>query len=355
MPREKRQIRISDTRQFKSCRRLWFFTSHHRMNLERMRPVDYFFFGRGIHYALSALYEDGTPPAPVFSDWYTKELDLVRAQTGGLFEEEEQMFAELLELGTGMLDHYVQWAPEALDTGLLTLGTEVEFELPLLTPRGYRSGWYTFAGRFDRVARGPAGALWVIDFKTSARPAFANIERRLQNDEQATAYIYALQRLHPKERIGGAMFVYLKKALPTIPKLIYKGKALSQNKQMDTTLTEYVEAIKGHGFDYRDYTNFLRHLQEKGNTFFKCFEVKRHPKQLQRFEKDLYRTVQDISTVRTLDDAYPNPPWYGCQRCTARELCDLVNIGADPAFLITTEYRPRRRWREDIQKEEETI
>lgn len=354
MPREKKQIRISDTRSFKACRRLWLFTSHHRMNLERMRPVDYFFFGRGVHYALSRLYEGGEDPSPAFADWYSRELDLVRQQTGGLFGEEEQMFAELLELGIGMLDHYARWAQE-YDKDLTTLGTEVEFELPLLTRKGRRSGHYILAGRFDRIVRDSTGTLWVVDFKTSAKPAFASIERRLQNDEQATAYIYALQRLYPDERIGGAQFVYLKKALPTTPKLVHKGTALSQNKQMDTTLEVYVNTIKEHGFDPAPYMNFLRHLREKGNTFFRCFEVKRHPKQLQRFEKDLYRTVQDMSKVRTLDDAYPNPPWYGCQRCVVRELCDLINIGADPTFLIHTEYRPRRKWREDIQKEEETI
>jgi hypothetical protein len=329
------------------------------MNLERMRPVDYFFFGRGVHYALAAYYKDGEKPADAFQDWYLRELAVVRAQTGGLFEAEEQQFSGNLTLGIGMLDHYLLWAQTA-DKDLTVLDTEIESVLPLIAASGRKSGWYTFGFRLDAIARDTTGALWVMEHKTASPFTFSrnqlyNMERRLENDEQATAYIYALGRMYPEERIAGALFTYLKKAVPEPPRLVHGGTALSKNKQQDTTLELYVSAIKEHGFDPVPYYTFLQHLRSEGNTFFKRFEVKRHPKQLVQFEKDLYRTVKDFSGVRTLNDAYPNPPWYGCQKCTVRALCEIVSLGMDPTFLINTDYRPRRQWREDIQKEEETV
>lgn len=351
----KTEIRTNDTRQFKTCRRAWFLTSHQRMNLERKRPVHYFFLGRGVHYALDALYSTGEDPVEAFTRWYTSELDLVRAQTGGLYDDEEEMYSDMLDLGCGMLDHYVMWAKQ-VDTGLEVVATETEFETPLITPGGRASPKYAFAGRLDGIVRDVrTGELWVMEYKTTTSQGLANVERRLHNDEQGTAYIYALSRMFPDEKVGGALFTYLKKKLPTAPRLIHGGTAISRAKNMDTTFEMYVDAIKEHDFDYQDYVDILRHLKDKGNTFFARFVVKRHPGQLANFERDLHTAARDMSRVKTIKDAYPNPPWYGCMRCTVREICDLVNLGAGYEFLVDTEYRPRRKWSQKLQKEEETI
>ena len=195
--------------------------------------MSYFFLGRGIHYALDALYGTGESPVTAFQRWYSDELNLVRTQTGGLFEGEEQEFSDLLSLGTGMLEHYLRWATSndtinSMETipGPVAGSCETEFVLSLITSSGRTSPKYLFAGRFDRIVR-YQGALWIVEYKTAAPQAFGNVSQRLNSDEQATSYIYALSRLYPNERIGGALFIFLKKKLPVAKIINTVGSGIS--------------------------------------------------------------------------------------------------------------------------------
>lgn len=347
--KEKLRTSITDIQTFKACRRKWFLTSKLRMNLEPIRPVSYFLLGRGIHYSLSMYYGLGEHPVEAWKEWYKAEMLMIRKQSSTMFEEDETMLSETNALALGMLKTYAGFKGAALET----IGTEVELKVPVKTPSGRASRKYVLTSRIDAIASG-RGKIWAKEFKTIHTRYFEQAGKNLDNDEQATAYLYILDQLCPGE-VAGILYTYLRKAVPVAPMLVRKGTALSQNKQQATTLELYKQAIKDNNFDTSKYRDFLYFLKDQGNQFVKEIVVKRHPAQLKQFEHFLYIVTSEMSRVKTLKDAYPCPPWTGCGNCVVRSLCELLDIDADIKHLVNTGYRPRRKWSSALQREEETV
>lgn len=352
----KTEIRTNDSLTFKGCLRKWYLTSPHRDNLEPRRPVDVFFVGRGIHYALAAMYEHGEDPVAALDTWWMEEMELANKQLEIMLIEEEAMWDELRGLSLRMLQHFKQWAVGG-ETDMSQwehVDSEVEYNIPLRTLTGRASPRYCLAGRVDRVVR-INGAIWGVEYKTINTQGFGSVsDGRLEKDEQATAYIYALSKKYPEGQIGGMKFVFLKKALPKPPRVLKNGK-LSKDKAQDTTLSLYIQAILNMGLGMRNYEDILMHLKEKPNNFFKIISTTRHAYTLEQYQRNIYRLSRDMARVKTIEQAYPTPPWFGCKNCHVKDICDWMDIGLDTHILRAQKYRQRRAWDTAKEKEETAL
>jgi hypothetical protein len=123
---------------------------------------------------------------------------------------------------------------------------------------------------------------------------------------------------------------------------------LSQQSNIDTTLEVYWEAAKAAHPDMsmdaiKDcYAGMLQMLQEKGNTFFERYEVRRTQRELNDLVTYLKQTAIEMLDVRT--PLYPNPGWMNCNFCHFRAPCLVENAGGDTEFVLSQEYVERKGW-----------
>ena len=347
------EIHISDVRTFKQCRRKWWFSSNLPGNkgLEPRVPYMPFFTGRAIHYCLEMYYEDGTHPTEVFEAWLPEELNKIKEQSGALWAGEEQKVQEQITLIEGMMDHYALWAPH-VDRNYEVVATELEFNIPLDVSKNVSFGrvQLSLAGRFDGVVRYvPENTFWLFESKTTR--SIKEMKRSLANDEQAGLYSWAASTLVGKP-IAGVLYNLMRKKIPIYPRQL-GDKYLSQAKNQDTTMEVYWEAIKEtHQIAPDDkasmemakdiYADMLLHLEQKGNTFFERWEVRRSQSELSTLVSYLLATAAEMIDPETV--LYPSPGQFNCNFCHFRAPCLAMNAGANYEFLLAEEYTPRQRW-----------
>jgi hypothetical protein len=129
---------------------------------------------------------------------------------------------------------------------------------------------------------------------------------------------------------------------------------LSKAKNIDTTLEVYWEAAKrAHPYATHDmlrewYADILTVLEEKGNTFFSRYEVRRTQRELQETVEYLIQTAREMLDPDT--PLYPNPSWMNCNFCHFRSPCLMMNAGGDVEFVLNEEYQKRVAYDETVKK-----
>jgi len=353
----KQEIHISDMTTFKSCRRLWYFSSLLQRGLEPNVPYAPFFSGRAIHYCLERYYGELTPPLVEAMQGYLQTfLDKEMKDVAGmdLWAMEETMFEEQVELISGMLDHYVLWVNSNhnqlwSDDNLEFISLETEFSVPLLTPRGNRSNRVFLAGRFDGlVRRRDNGTYWIWETKTAASPK--RLQATLDNNEQSGAYVYAAQQLIG-ENISGVLYNILRKKVPAAPRVLKSG-ALSQAQDQDTTPALYLQAIKDNHPGLADdpqwimdnYGPFLQTLMDRQSEkpFFLRIPIRRTSQEVQGLSQRIWQVALEMTRSSTA--LYTNASWGTCGNCRFKGPCLAWEAGADVDSILSREYRPRRRW-----------
>jgi hypothetical protein len=123
---------------------------------------------------------------------------------------------------------------------------------------------------------------------------------------------------------------------PHPPRLIKNDTALSQDKSQRTTYDLYLAAIKEHGFDRADYTEFLEILRAKGwESFFLRDEVHKNEEELLSFERRLYAEYLDMSSALANPDLmmYPNPGQWTCPSCAVLPICQAMEEQGDVEYI----------------------
>ena len=350
------EIHISDVRTFKDCRRKYLFASLMPgcMGKEPKVPYAPFFTGRAIHWTLEMFYEYGGEhhPSDIFHGWLKDELEKIQEMTGSLWPAEREKIEEQVDLITGMMDHYVVWQKHAHgindDHNLEWIATELEFKIPVEPP-------FTLAGRFDGVVRRRTDdTIWLFETKTTR--SIKELQRGLVFDEQAGLYSWAAQELLGKP-VTGIIYNLLRKKVPTTPRLLKDGSGLSQNKSIDTTLEVYWETIKDthpdtdHDTLKKHYSNMLLQLEQKGNTFFSRYEVRRSQSEMATLVQYLLATAKEMVEPSTV--MYPSPAsWGACNWCHFRAPCLVTNAGGNVDIILDNEYQDRKPWNPLEGKEE---
>lgn len=340
------------------------------MGKEPKVPYAPFFTGRAVHWSFEEYYERGGEqhPSDLFEYWLKDELEKMKEMTGSLWPAEEEKIQEQVDLIVGMLDHYVVWQKHGHgmndDESLEWIATELEFKIPIAywchecrdfigtpwtgepLPHIHSLVAVYFAGRFDGVVRRLSdNTIWLFETKTTR--SIKELIRGLVFDEQAGLYCWGAQQILG-EPITGVIYNLLRKKVPTIPRQLQDG-GLSQNKSIDTTLEVYWETIK-NTFPNADqdslkktYWEMLQHLEQKGNTFFARYEVRRSQSEMDTLVHYLLATAKEMIEPSTI--MYPSPAsWGACNWCHFRAPCLVMNMGGDINIILDNEYQDRKRW-----------
>ncbi len=347
----KYEVHVSDVRQFKTCRRAWSWSSPIGLNLEPDKPYAPFFTGRIIHTALELYYRsDG------MMNLYDSTVAAITIEqrkmekAGTIWEQEQEMFDEQIELCYGLMEHYEIWQESKEqennvwgDANLEFLDMETSFVVPIYTEKGHPSSRVELGGRFDGLVRRlDDGTLWLFESKTTR--SISELQKTLSFDEQAGAYIYAAQEMMG-EQIHGVLYNIMRKKVPTKARELVAG-GLSKAQNIDTTLAYYWRQLQDTYPDatreelISEYQDILDMLHNKGNTFFSRTVVRRTKHEIDELHRNL--RVVGLEMVRPSTVLYPAPSWTACTFCRFKAPCLAVNAGADTESLFEMDYRQRK-------------
>jgi len=350
-------IRTSDTGQFKRCRVAWDFGSKIRQNFEYVAGLPPLDFGTAIHAGLETYYKNKMLHGEVFST-RLNQAEAMMAYKEHMYDWKKRFLADEAEpiiespkykvwydhyqMGQGMLKHYFRWSKDQ-DEHWNILHVEIEFEVPIpvVVPLQRKQRWVgfdtdtdgnltymndpiVFQGRIDMIAQDEDGHVWIVDHKTAAQffnPDFYDI------NPQAERYVWALHQQLGID-VKGVIFNDLRKKVPKPPKLLKNG-GLSKNKSQDTTVEEYMDAIKQHGLNMEHYRDFLSTF--KGQEYFR--RVKTYRSKMQR--KSVGEDIQ-LEAISMLSDPeiYRNATSFNCPGCMFKSPCEMKYNGGDVEWFL---------------------
>lgn len=340
-------ISISGLKSFRNCRRAFKWSSSTRDNLEPKEPSLPFFTGSVIHSALEAYYGTGKVPLE-YATMQAIHTEKLKAKALGVdYGTYGQVLKEQEELSIGIMQHYKIWLEGKVhsydmfaDSKLEFLAVETAFNVPIYTPSNKPSPYISFVGRFDGVVMLSDGTLWLWENKTSSR--INELVNSLDNDEQATGYIYALQEIigYP---VSGVIYNILLKKVPTHARVLKSG-SLSTAKNISASFESYLQDIKSNHPEYdnnaiiRQYGSMLDMLKGD-NKFFKRIAITRTQEEINAFKSRLY-TV-GLEAIRQSTVMYSNPSYNNCRWCRFKTPCLQADKNENYKHTLATEYKKR--------------
>jgi hypothetical protein len=345
-------LHITDVRAYKSCRRRHHWSSHLGDNLEPLITPWPFMLGRAVHFGLAAYNETGEHPTDAFLRMMEAARKQNEAEAGELWEAELITYQEQVDLGKGMLDHYLSWVRNTnVDDKWETVATEMPFSVPIPIPLqaqgqmniGEASG-FVLEGRLDGIVRHKqTGKLWIREYKTASRMPEPEV---LHFDDQNAAYAWAVSQILG-EPVAGIHYRFLAKKVPEEPRVLKSG---TLSKQVSTTTyAKYVETLRkySHGKesvfnqlmdDYADVLATLLPLGGKG--YFMDALVVKAPEELAAIAEELYYVGAEMTNPAT--PIYASPEWLKCSWCAFKEPCANMNKGRSNATLLKHGFRTRQ-------------
>lgn len=352
-------VHSSERRSFRGCRRRWDWAfRHHYVPETSPKPLE---LGIAFHTGMEQVYE----PTRWYETTPQEKLKLAIDAFTAVCEQQRERFlnvthqrdlvgahgddyAERIELGKGMLTHYVLNVHPIADHWFKPVMVEVPFSVPLTYPKGIKlpegnipgdylqcsnspmcgqthpnPGPVTLNGRVDCLVEDLInGGYYVVDWKSAAQ-LIGNGEF-LQLDDQITSYCAALQLILNID-IRGFLYAEIKKAYPQPPKKLSRlreGKWFSTNKQQDTsldlvleTIQEYDESAYMSGF----YDDYLQYLRDNPPTYHQRFP-------LIQSDAKLYNVLDNVA-MESMDMTdpdlrlYPSPSKMNCGGCLFKAPC----------------------------------
>ena len=348
-------VRTHDRMAFRNCRRAWGWGSINKGNRGPLEPVNYFWTGSGIHFALEDFhgYNVYGKPSEAFKAYVEACRKTSRLKLPADYKEETT-------LATQMLDYYSdEWLPQRPNYETVWVDgvpqVEVEFEIELPIPEQWADFWekVVYQGTIDRVAKDEYGRLWIVDYKSAIRLE----QSHLETDSQINAYCWAGAHLYGRN-VEGFVYQQHRKAVPDDPRYLASGK-LSQNKSQLTTRRRYKDALLNiYGEmnkvpqEYLDTLNyFTQQEDDKGDKFIRRTLVRRNAHQIEAEGTKILLELEDMLNPDL--PLYPNPR-FDCGRCFFNQPCISLDDGSDWVQILdeNTEYRVKedKRWREHLPK-----
>lgn len=305
-------LRTSERGTFKRCRWLWW-----NEFVELRKPIEDtppLMFGSMCHIALKGWYKKGKRrgihPATGFEAAIEAELERVADATGMAEYEIRERWADRIELGVAMMNHYVETYGK--DDEWEVLATELPFQIPVQHPVTL-TPWFVYTGILDLLMlHRPTNLKEIWDHKTTK----AIKTQYLVMDDQCTSYYsYGVEALinkrllQPGERgeLNGLRYNFLRKAMPD---------------ERDFVIEE--------GRKY--YTNLDGSISKKQPPdYFKRHLVRRQSFEKERTRQRVVAEMADMEAVRREPDAgaYKNPTQWTCPSCWLLDVCELHEVGAD--------------------------
>ena len=261
-------------------------------------------------------------------DCYAKDQDPLLAlseherKLKPFLREDPETYGDLIHTCGTLYANYVEHYRE---DGLTFEASELEVELEM--------GYFKVVIHIDKLVSDPQVRLWVMDHK--CMKSIPDQKRRMA-DLQLTVYPFVYNLKHPKQRVNGIIWDYIRTKLPVVPDQLKNGE-LSKRSNMDTTFETYKAEITRLGLDEANYADILESLKQKGNTFYdRVYLPTANDEMTSQVWEDLLMTSEDISdsgethTDRNLS--------FDCDRCQFFELCKEELRGLDSVFIRKSQF-----------------
>lgn len=321
---DKPQVHVTDVHQFMTCRTKWFYSSQLSHGLASIAPNKHLLLGTAVHFALSAYYGAG----PFMPDWdgegalVAYDMHIARLRAEGL--ETDEYLEEYIQLGREMIVNYLPFSRQ--NDRFTVIMPEVELR--------HDFGKFLFVGTADGIVRDEGGGLWLLEHKTAAQ--FPNTTA-LSFSLQAGMYCWVAQKMKSISVLGnvkGVIFNILRKAVPTLPKMLKSGNGLERRKDQGCTPDQYMQAVQLAGLDTRDYADFASTLDP-----FKFV----HREYISLPTASLKTAVAEFKTVasemlKPKPNIYRCDPLRQCSWCQYRSLCAQKLFGRDWEEIAAYEF-----------------
>jgi hypothetical protein len=373
------RISVTERQDYKRCHRLWNSVSNNRNGYVKIGPpATALHLGSGVHAVLDAqakwrfeyekLWHGGSPIGLEWNEatmsaaadaWCDAEAITVSAayeaavgarmpdDTYGILDTSRVMIKALAA------QYFNRWGWMNPIAPMEYLHKEATFRVPIpdtegicywckgkgcdrCNGAGHGPGYLT--GTFDGIALEETKELWVVDHKTYSQKPDLSL---LQTDDQFLAYCWAAERLF-EVRMAGGLYDGINKKLPTVPRTIYNGAALSK-EWIDTTVAVYKAELEKHGFAESGYHDILERLRlrELGDQtpFHTRYKIRFPRGAFMRFGEYLPYEYRDMTrSDRPLEIAHPlNEPnfrWEGCWDCHIKDLCRAIQFDEDVDWIL---------------------
>ena len=312
-----------ESRLFRRCRRAWDLGARERQDYELIEPTRVFDFDEAIHDALDVYYFPGMwdwnreivrPLAVAGFEKTMRRHRAAYAQCRELSAQQVQDWDEHLELGTGLLKRYFEWA---LQTDRFTpIQVAAQFDVAVPDPANPEQGLVTPEGRALQY-RARVGLVviddhelyWLVEHRIITDPQWPELDR-LRLDDQALARCWAWQ-------LG-----FLAKLEGTIHNEL-RATAVDASSEVE------VRAWPGSGGI----------VTQRGTGSFRRTHMPRRELEIERHGTALARQLQDMTDPSLR--IYPNPTWEHCGSCTYRPPCLAMTQGLDEREVLGASYRKR--------------
>lgn len=194
-----------------------------------------------------------------------------------------------------------------------------------------------------------SGLIFAWDHKS--RDKFGTSENMML-DPQLTRYYYGLSLLGYKP-LGGVGYNELRTKPPTIPRLVYVGKAnegLSRAKDIDTDVYTYMKAIRDHDLNPADYAETLQLIAVRQHEkFFRRTIMPKDPPMIKTMMREVRQTADEIE-IAIEADRFPRTFDLSCRfMCEYKNLCLAELHGGDISPLVKMNFTTREQ-RERMKK-----
>lgn len=315
-------ISFSKARSWRRCHKQYDYRYNQRL-MKRKLPVP-MFRGRIIGECLDALAE-GTSWSAVL-DKYAKEYKR-------LFDEEKEEYGDLIGDVRSIVARYLQLYQD--EKYSYVVGPHGKpYEHPVEVDMG---DGITFVGYIDKIARDEKGRKWIMDHKSHKN--LPDEDARF-SDLQLSFYVGMAPQAGYGE-MAGVIWDYIRTKPPAIPEQLKNG-SLSKRQNIDTTYEVYLDTIKAHALDPKDYEDILATLKEKPNDFFRRVKLPSPNKaMIDNITKDLKHTAFEIRELGEVDQV--RTMTRDCKMCTYYLLCQTELRGMDAEFIRKTEYTVKEK------------
>ncbi|HXT42996.1 MAG TPA: PD-(D/E)XK nuclease family protein [Pseudonocardiaceae bacterium] len=309
---------------FRRCRRAWDFAARERRDYEPIEPAQVFSFGEAIHDALDVYYFPGmwdwnrVIVRPLTLAGFKKSMRRQRdtyTRTRELSAEQVQDWEQHLELGTGLLRRYFDWAQEV--DRFTPIGVRSQFDISLPDPADPDSGLITPEGRplqyrvrIDLAVIDDHELYWLVEHRIVTGLQWPEIDE-LRLDQQALTRSWAWQ-LAFLAKVEGTIYNEIRLTEPSSDKPTVKVRAMPGPGGITT---------------------------QRGTESFRRTQLPRTELEITRHGMGIALEMQDMTdpSVRI----YPNASWENCSRCAYRQPCLAITQGVDETAILEGSYRTR--------------
>lgn len=301
-------LRTSERGTWRTCPQKWWWG--YRLGLVPKGPPHFnFWFGIGVHEALAEWYQPGLKrglhPAKSWQQYAKDEYVMMKS-----FEGDTKEYHDAYDLGTAMLEHYVDTYGK--DRNWFVLATEQTRKVAVYDADGVHVGWYLYTMDGVYRDRDDHNKIKIMEHKTAS---IINLGH-LSLDDQAGSYLtFETENLReegvlgPDEQIDEVTYNFLRKAVKKVDERARNEYGQALNKDGTVSKQQGVQAPILVRHDVPRSAEYRARCVDRIVIEFELMQQMRDRPEL------IYKSPQ----------AGP----FGCGSCPFHEMCELHEEGAD--------------------------